>query len=193
MYRCRWSENTALETGYHDNEWGVPQHDDQMLFEMLTLESAQAGLSWSTILAKREGYRTAFDQFDATKIAQYDEAKYEALLTDARIVRNKLKIRATIENAKRFLEIQEEYGSFDTYIWSFVDGQPIDNAFESESQVPATTEISDLMSKSLKKKGFKFVGSTTCYAFMQAVGMVNDHVTSCFRYAEIKVMSGEKE
>lgn len=185
MKRCAWANSNPLETEYHDKEWGVPVHDDRLLFEMLVLEGAQSGLSWATILQKRQGYQRAFDNFEAEKIVKYDARKIDSLLNDTGIVRNKLKINATVENAKRFLDIQQEYGSFDEYIWSFVDGQTIDNQRQAESDVPASTERSEQMSKSLKKKGFKFVGSTTCYAFMQAVGMVNDHVVSCFRYQEI--------
>ena len=186
MNRCEWANSNALEIKHHDEEWGVPVHDDRMLFEMLILEGAQSGLSWATILQKREGYLKAFDNFDAKKISRYTPSRVEKLLNDPGIVRNKLKVNATIENAKRFLEIQEEYGSFDKYIWSFVGGKPINNKWSSLSEVPSTSAESDQMSKSLKKKGFKFVGSTTCYAYMQAVGMVNDHVVSCFRYKEVK-------
>lgn len=186
MKRCEWANSNPLEIRHHDEEWGVPVHDDRVLFELLILEGAQSGLSWATILQKREGYKKAFDNFNATKIARYTPKKIESLLNDPAIVRNKLKINATIENAKRFLEIQEEYGSFDKYIWSFVDGNPINNKWKSLSDVPSTSPESDRMSKSLKKKGFKFVGPTTCYAYMQAVGMVNDHVVSCYRYKEVK-------
>ncbi len=184
--KCTWSLKNEKEENYHDKEWGVPIYDDRLLFEFLILEGAQAGLSWSTILAKRETYRKAFDNFEAKKIVNYDQKKIDELLNDKGIVRNKLKINATINNAKLFLEVQKEHGSFSEYIWSFVDGKPIQNAWKSVEEVPAKTDISDNMSKILKKKGFKFVGSTICYAFMQAVGMVNDHTTDCFRYKEIK-------
>ncbi|WP_163833568.1 DNA-3-methyladenine glycosylase I [Spartinivicinus ruber] len=186
MNRCSWVKLTTLETAYHDQEWGVPIHDDRLLFEFLILEGAQAGLSWSTILAKREGYRKAFDDFNAKKIASYSEKKIAKLLANPAIVRNKLKVNASVVNAKAFLQTQAEFGCFDTYIWSFVKGKPIQNKWTSIKEVPASTNESDLMSKDLKKRGFKFVGSTICYAFMQAVGMVNDHTTNCFRYAEVK-------
>ena len=183
--RCAWANASAAETQYHDEEWGVPIHDDRLLFESLILESAQSGLSWTTILNKREGYRKAFDNFDVQKVAQYSEAKIQTLLQDASIVRNKLKINATVNNALRIIEIQAEYGSFDAYLWSFVDGKPINKQWRAHTNVPSTSVISDAMSKSLKQKGFKFIGSTTCYAFMQAVGMVNDHVVSCFRQPQL--------
>lgn len=170
---------------YHDEEWGVPVHDDRLLFEFLILEGAQAGLSWSTILNKRENFRRAFDNFDARKIARYDARKVKALLSDPGIVRNRLKIAATIQNAKAFLAVQKEFGSFDAYIWQFVDGKPIQNCRKSMREVPASTPESDAMSKDLLKRGFKFVGSTICYAYMQAVGMVNDHLTDCFRHRQI--------
>jgi len=185
MQRCEWAKSNPLETHHHDEDWGVPVHDDRMLFEMLILESAQSGLSWATILKKRAGYLAAFDNFDATKIAGYSADKIAALVEDERIVRNKLKINATIQNAKLFIEIQHTHGSFDQFIWSFVGGKPINNQWQSESQVPASSIESENMSKTLKKLGFKFVGPTTCYAYMQAVGMVNDHVVSCFRYAAV--------
>ncbi len=185
MKRCDWANSNPLETEHHDKEWGVPIHDDRLLFEMLILESAQSGLSWATILQKREGYLNAFDNFDAHKIVKYTDKKIERLLQDTGIVRNKLKIKATIGNARKFLDIQNEYGSFDTYIWSFVDGKPIKNSWRKLSDVPTSTPASATMSKELKKKGFKFIGPTTCYAYMQAVGMVNDHLTSCFRYSEV--------
>ena len=185
MQRCEWANGNPLETRHHDEDWGVPVHDDRMLFEMLILESAQSGLSWATILKKRAGYLAAFDNFDATKIADYSADKIAALIEDERIVRNKLKINATIQNAKLFLEIQKSHGSFDQFIWSFAGGKPIKNQWQSESQVPASSIESENMSKALKKLGFKFVGPTTCYAYMQAVGMVNDHVVSCFRYEEV--------
>jgi DNA-3-methyladenine glycosylase I len=170
---------------YHDKEWGVPVHDNRLLFEFLILEGAQAGLSWSTILNKRENYRKAFDNFDADKIARYDARKVKKLLADAGIVRNKLKIAAAIQNAKAFLAVQKEFGNFDAYIWSFVNSQPIRNKFKTMKQVPARTSESDAMSKDLLKRGFKFAGSTICYAFMQAVGMVNDHIVDCFRHDQI--------
>ncbi len=188
MKRCDWANSNALEIDHHDIEWGVPVHDDRLLFEMLILESAQSGLSWVTILQKREGYLKAFDHFDAQKISKYSTSKIEKLLKNPEIVRNKLKVNATVENAKRFLEIQKERGSFDAYIWSFVGGKPVNNAWNKHSQVPTSTPESAAMSKDLKKKGFKFVGPTTCYAYMQAIGMVNDHLVSCFRYKEVKKM-----
>lgn len=182
--RCEWATTEAGIT-YHDNEWGVPQHDDRALFEFLILEGAQAGLSWSTILNKRDGYRRAFDNFDAQSVAQYDARKVKQLLANAEIVRNKLKVHAAIQNAKSFLAVQKEFGSFDAYIWQFVGGRPIQNAWQSLRDVPARTAESDAMSKDLTKRGFKFVGSTICYALMQATGMANDHVVGCFRYREV--------
>lgn len=180
MKRCSWVKlDQPLYVDYHDKEWGVPVYDDQHLFEMLSLEGAQAGLSWWTILQKREGYREAFDQFDAKKIILYSEDKLLELQQDTRIVRNKLKIASVVTNANAFLQIQEKYGSFSEYIWGFVDHQPIINEWPSMAEVPVTTDRSDRMSKQLKKDGFKFVGSTICYSFMQAVGMVNDHITDC--------------
>lgn len=184
--KCSWAIKHKLEEKYHDTEWGVPIYDDRLLFEFLILEGAQAGLSWTTILVKRDNYRKVFDNFDANKIVNYNQQKIDELLNDVGIVRNKLKINSTITNAKAFLEIQNQYGSFSKYIWEFVKGKPIQNRWESFEEVPTKTEISDLMSKDLKKKGFKFVGTTICYAFMQAVGMVNDHTIDCFRYNEIK-------
>ncbi len=183
--RCSWCKQSELYQRYHDEEWGVPVYDDDQLFEMLILEGAQAGLSWITILNKRENYRKAFDQFNAKKIARYTDKRREKLLQNAGIVRNKLKVNAAIVNAQLFLQLQKESGSFSDYLWQFVDGKPIKNAFASLDEVPATTPESDAMSKDLKKRGFKFVGSTICYAFMQAVGMVNDHVTDCFRFKVI--------
>jgi DNA-3-methyladenine glycosylase I len=177
--RCLWAKSPMM-IEYHDREWGVPVHDDRVLFEFLILEGAQAGLSWETILNKRENYRKALDRFDARKIARYDGAKVRALLKDAGIVRNRLKISATISNAKAFLAVQKEFGSFDKYIWQFVGGEPKVNSWESP-KVPATSAESDAMSKDLKKRGFRFVGSTICYAFMQATGMVDDHASDCFR------------
>ena len=185
MNRCDWARND-LAINYHDTEWGVPLHDDQRLFEFLILEGAQAGLSWDTVLQKRENYRKAFDEFDAEKISKYDEKKCLELLKNEGIIRNRLKIASAVRNAKCYLEIVEKEGSFDKYIWSFVDGKPIVNVWESLKQVPASTEISDKLSKDLKKRGFNFVGSTIMYAFMQATGMVNDHLTGCFRYKEVK-------
>ncbi|BAY35389.1 DNA-3-methyladenine glycosylase I (plasmid) [Nostoc carneum NIES-2107] len=184
--RCDWANSTELEMEYHDKEWGVPIHDDRLLFEFLILEISQAGLNWLTILKKREGYREAFDNFDANKISKYSNDKIEELFLNPNIVRNKSKIIASIENAKKFLEIQKGYGSFDTYIWSFVGGSTIETSWEDVSEIPTRTPGSDFMSRTLKKKGFKFLGSTTCYAYMQAVGMINGHIKNCFRYSEIK-------
>ncbi len=180
--RCKWVGNEPLYLAYHDEEWGVPCYDDRALFELLILEGAQAGLSWITILKKRENYRRLFDNFDAAKIARYTPKKIEKLLQDPGIVRNRLKVEATVTNARLFLEIQKEPGGFSGYIWSFVDGKPITNRWRKMSDVPASTPESDAMSKALKKRGFKFVGSTICYAFMQAAGLVNDHTVDCFRY-----------
>jgi DNA-3-methyladenine glycosylase I len=184
MKRCEWA-TTELSIAYHDLEWGVPLHDDQALFEMLILEGAQAGLSWETILKKRGSYRTAFDSFDAYAMARYGERKVKELLADPGIVRNRLKVAAAIQNAKSFLDVQDEYGSFDAYIWNFVDGRPKKNRWRSLKQIPAETPESKALSKNLLKRGFKFVGPTICYAFMQAVGMVNDHIVDCFRYGEV--------
>ncbi len=186
MKRCDWANSNPLEIKYHDEEWGVPVHDDRLLFELLILEGAQAGLSWSTILQKRQGYLKVFNNFDARKMARYSDAKKEKLLQDPGIVRNKLKVNAAVENAKCFLTIQKEYGSFDAYIWSFVGGKPIQNRWKKMSDVPVSTPEAEAMSRDLKKKGFKFVGPTICYAYMQAVGMVNDHLVSCFRYLDVK-------
>ncbi len=185
MERCGWAKN-ELAIAYHDTEWGVPIHDDRTLFEFLILEGAQAGLSWDTILRKRTNYREAFDNFDPVIVSQYDEEKCGELLLNEGIIRNRLKIKSAVENAKAFLKVQEEFGTFDKYIWSFVGGKPLDNKVKSMSDVPAKTQISDAISKHLKKRGFNFVGSTIMYAFMQATGMVNDHLVSCFRYDEIK-------
>ena len=182
MRRCEWASGSELLLSYHDNEWGVETHDDRRLFEFLVLEGAQAGLSWSTILNKRTGYRKAFDNFDAKKIAAYTDKDVSRLLADPGIVRNRLKVGAAITNARAFLQVQKEYGSFDKYIWQFVGGKPIRNSWKKLTDIPASTPESDAMSKDLKKRGFKFVGTTICYAFMQAVGMVNDHVVGCFRY-----------
>jgi DNA-3-methyladenine glycosylase I len=183
--RCAWAKR-PLDIHYHDHEWGVPQHDDRVLFEFLVLEGAQAGLSWSTILDKRENYRRAFDRFNARKVADYDARKIQGLLSDAGIVRNRLKIAAAVRNAKAFLAVQKEFGSFDAYIWGFVGGRPRRNAWKTSQQIPARTPESDAMSRDLLARGFKFVGPTICYAFMQAVGMVNDHLVTCFRYREIR-------
>jgi DNA-3-methyladenine glycosylase I len=180
--RCAWVNSDPLYVAYHDDEWGVPVYDDRKLFEMLTLEGAQAGLSWITILRKRMNYREAFDGFDARKIAQYDDAKVAELLADSGIIRNKLKIRATIANANAFLAIQQEYGSFAKYVWGFVGGKPKQNHWRSLREIPTSTEESLKMSKDLRQRGFKFVGPTICYAFMQACGLVNDHTVDCFRY-----------
>jgi DNA-3-methyladenine glycosylase I len=183
--RCAWCGSDPLSITYHDEEWGVPLHDDRKLFEMLILEGAQAGLSWTTILKKREHYREAFDNFDHRIIADYDARKIKELLGFAGIVRNRLKIHATVQNARSLLRVNEEYGSFDAYIWQFVGGRPRKNAWKSLAELPATTPEAERMSKDLRKRGFKFVGPTICYAFMQAVGMVNDHTTDCFRYEEV--------
>lgn len=183
--RCEWCGSDPLYINYHDNEWGVPVHDDRTLFEMLILDGAQAGLSWITILRKRENYRKAFDNFDVAKVAKYKQNKIEELLANAGIIRNKLKINSAIQNARCFLDVQEEFGSFDSYIWQFVNGKSKVNMFRSLQELPAKTQESEAMSKDLIKHGFKFVGPTICYAFMQAAGMVNDHVVSCFRYDEL--------
>ena len=179
--RCGWSGTDPLYIKYHDEEWGVPVHDDRKLFEMLTLEGAQAGLSWITILRKRENYRKAFDNFDAKKIARYDGRKVRSLLANEGIVRNRLKVEGTVKNARAFLAVKKEFGSFDAYLWQFVGGRPRRNERKSLKEIPARTPESDAMSKELKKRGFTFVGSTICYAFMQAVGMVDDHISDCFR------------
>ena len=186
MKRCDWADRSELEQSYHDHEWGVEIHDDRTLFEFLVLEGAQAGLSWSTILRKREGYRRAFDNFDARKISNYSEKTVSRLLTNPKIIRNRLKINAAITNARAFLQVQKEFGSFDRYIWQFVGGRPIRNAWKTMTDIPASTPESEAMSRDLQKRGFKFVGPTICYSFMQAVGMVNDHVVDCFRYKELK-------
>jgi DNA-3-methyladenine glycosylase I len=182
--RCGWAVG-ELSIRYHDEEWGVPVHDDRRLFEFLILEGAQAGLSWTTILNKRENYRKAFDQFDPRRVAKYDRRKIQQLLRDPGIVRNKLKIASAVGNAKAFLQVQEEFGTFDRYIWQFVGGKPRVNALKSMKEIQPRTQESDAMSKDLKKHGFKFVGSTICYAFMQATGMVNDHLVTCFRYQQL--------
>ena len=184
LVRCDWAR-TDLSIDYHDREWGVPQHDDRALFELLILEGAQAGLSWETILKKRENYRIAFDGFDATKIARYDRRKIRTLLRNEGIVRNRLKVTAAVQNAAAFLHVQSEHGSFDRYIWQFVGGKPRTNARRTMRQIPARTVQSDAMSEDLKARGFSFVGSTICYAFMQAVGLVNDHMVHCFRYRQV--------
>jgi DNA-3-methyladenine glycosylase I len=182
--RCGWARND-LAVRYHDEEWGVPLHDDRAIFEFLTLESAQAGLSWDTILRKRERYREVFDQFDPQAVARYDEAKIAQLLADPGIIRNKMKINAAIQNARAFLAVRDEFGTFDAYIWRFVDGKPIVNNWRTLAEIPARTAESDALSVDLRKRGFSFVGSTICYAHMQATGMVNDHLMDCFRYAEV--------
>ena len=189
VIRCPWCENSSLGklyTDYHDHEWGVPVHDDRTLFEFLILEGAQAGLSWSTILNKRESYRTAFAGFDPAKVAKFSAKKTAELLLDAGIVRNRLKIHSAVINANAFLAVQKEFGSFDAYIWTFVDGKPKQNTWAAMKDVPAKTTQSDAMSKDLKKRDFKFIGSTICYAFMQATGMVNDHLLDCFRHKEVR-------
>lgn len=185
MNRCDWAVKNQIDTDYHDTEWGVPVHDDRLLFEMLTLEGAQAGLSWTTILKKRDGYTKAFENFHPEKIVNFSEEKILELIENKEIIRNKLKIRSTITNAEKFLEVQSKYGSFDSYIWSFVDGKPINNKWEKMSEVPASTPLSDKISKDLKKKGFKFIGTTIIYAYLQGIGIVNDHLVSCFRHDEI--------
>ena len=185
MTRCGWARS-ELDIPYHDEEWGVPVHDDRTLFEFLILEGAQAGLSWTTILKKRDNYRRVYDNFEIAKIARYTEKKQQKLLADEGIVRNRLKVAASVKNAKAALTVQKEFGSLDAYLWSFVGGKPIQNRRKSLAEVPAKTEVSDRMSKELKKRGFTFVGSTICYAFMQAVGMVNDHETGCFRHKQVQ-------
>ncbi len=192
LQRCGWSTKDPLYISYHDNEWGVPVHDETRHFEFLLLESAQAGLSWITVLRKRENYRIAFDGFDPEKIARYDSRKIEELLENAGIIRNRLKIKAAINNAGKFLEVSNEYGSFDKFIWQFVDGKPIVNSFLDLSEIPASTSLSDKISKEMKKRGFTFVGTTIIYAHMQAIGMVNDHVTTCFRHGELAHHAGEE-
>ncbi len=188
--RCKWAEGVSLQyIEYHDTEWGVPVYDDRTQFEFLILEGAQAGLSWSTILNKREGYRKAFADLDPEKVARFTKKRVEKLLLDPSIVRNRLKVESTVTNAKAFLDVQEEFGTFCRYIWRFVDGEPIQNKFRRDADVPATSQESDALSKDLKKRGFRFVGSTIVYAHMQATGMVNDHVTSCFRYKECAALA----
>lgn len=183
--RCQWCTNDPAYLAYHDDEWGVPVHDDRRLFEMLVLEGAQAGLSWLTILKKRDNYRAAFDNFDPQKVAHYDAGKIERLLQDPGIVRNRLKVASAVRNAQAFLDVQNEFGSFDAFLWRYVDETPKKNAWTSLSQIPARTKESDALGKDLKRRGFNFVGSTICYAFMQAAGMVNDHLVGCFRYREL--------
>jgi DNA-3-methyladenine glycosylase I len=187
--RCEWGNSSELYIDYHDTEWGLPLHDDRRLFEFLILEGAQAGLSWSTILNKRQAYLQAFDNFEPTRVANYNDTNIQELLSNPGIVRNRLKIQAAIQNARSFLTVQDQYGNFDTYIWQFVDGKPVQNSWKSMQEIPATTKESDALSKDLKKRGFTFVGSTICYAFMQAVGMVNDHTVDCFRWQEVKAFA----
>jgi DNA-3-methyladenine glycosylase I len=187
IIRCAWATGEPVNIHYHDHEWGVPIYDDRLLFEFLILEGAQAGLSWLTILKRRDNYRQCFDQFNAEKIAGYDSKMCKKLLSNPGIIRNRLKVESVVTNAQAYLVIKEEYPSFSDYIWQFVDGKPIQNKWEQHKQVPAHTSVSDKMSKDLKKRGFKFVGSTICYAYMQAVGMVNDHLTCCFRHAEVAI------
>lgn len=185
LKRCIWPGSDALYCAYHDEEWGVPLHDDRTLFEFLVLEGAQAGLSWITILRKRHAYRRAFDNFDAVRVARYGTDKIESLLQDTGIVRNRLKVEAAVTNARNFLDVQEEFGNFDAFIWRFVDGRARQNRWRAHTEIPARTKESDAMSKELKRRGFKFVGSTICYAYMQATGMVNDHTVDCFRHKEL--------
>lgn len=189
--RCAWCGTDPLYVAYHDTEWGVPNRDDQSLFEMLVLEGAQAGLAWITVLRKREGYRELFDGFDADRIARYTDRKLDKLLLDPRIIRNRLKVYGTRKNARAFLAVQEEFGSFSDYIWGFVDHQPVQNHWRSLKQLPATSPLSDQLSKDLKKRGFTFVGSTIMYAHMQATGMFNDHTTDCYRHAECAALAGK--
>jgi len=184
--RCGWARGDQLLIDYHDEEWGVPLHDDRPLFEFLVLEGIQAGLSWLTILRKRENYRKAFDRFDPTVVAQYDEERIDELMQDTGIVRNRLKIRAAIDNARTFLDVEDEFGSYNAYIWQFVGGGPIQNEWRHLEEIPSTSTESKAMSQDLKRRGFKFVGPTICYAFMQAVGMVNDHLVNCFRYRQLR-------
>ena len=189
--RCKWAGPDPLYVRYHDREWGVPLHDDRKLFEFLILEGAQAGLSWITILKKRRNYRKAFDNFNPRKIAEYTPEKIEALLSDEGIIRNKLKIHAAVQNAGAFLRVKKEFGSFDAYIWQFTGGRPVKNAWNAHEDIPSNTEESTAMSRDLKKRGFAFIGPTICYAFMQAVGMVNDHTTDCFRYNQMDMVGGK--
>jgi len=185
--RCLWPGEDSLYLSYHDEEWGMPVYDDHKLFEFLTLETFQAGLSWITVLRKRENFRKAFDNFDYKKIARYDQDKFDELIVNAGIIRNKLKIKATISNAQAFMKVQAEFGSFSDYIWAFVNHKPIVNHWQTEAEVPANTSLSDKISKDLKKRGFKFVGTTVVYAHMQATGMVNDHIVNCFRHKEVQI------
>ena len=184
--RCRWALNSPVERDYHDHEWGVPLHDEPRLFEFLVLEGAQAGLSWRTVLEKRPAYRVAFDDFVPERVASYDAIKVAALLHNPGIIRNRLKIESAIQNARAFLTLQQRYGSFDQYIWDFVDGRPLQNDWQTHAQLPAYTPLSERISRELSRHGFKFVGKTICYAFMQATGMVNDHTTDCFRYLQLR-------
>ncbi len=188
--RCPWGASDPHYVAYHDEEWGVPLHDDRRLFEMLVLEGAQAGLSWLTILKRRNAYRRAFDGFDPGRVARYDDAAVARLLADDGIIRNRLKVRSAVTNARAFLEVQHEFGSFDSYIWRFVDGRPIQNAWTTLAEVPAHTPVSDALSRDLKARGFSFVGSTICYAHMQATGMVNDHLVNCFRHRAVQRLAG---
>ncbi len=190
--RCEWCGTDPLYVDYHDNDWGVPVHDDRLLFEMIVLEGAQAGLSWSTVLKKRESYRKAFDNFDPVKVARYTDKRMARLLENPGIIRNRLKVASAVRNAKAFLAVAQEFGSFDAYIWQFVDFKPIQNKWKHMKELPASTPESDAMSKDLKKRGFNFVGSTICYALMQSIGMVNDHAIDCYRYREIKKLSASK-
>ena len=186
MTRCPWALQSAPETRYHDTEWGVPVHDDRLLFEFLVLEGAQAGLSWATVLNKRDRYREVFDAFDPHKVARYTPRKVARLLADPGIIRNRLKVESAVTNARAFLEVQDSHGSFDAFLWDFVDGQPVQNAWRRAEEVPVTTPVAQSLSKALKQRGFRFVGPTICYAFMQATGLVNDHLASCFRHAEVR-------
>ena len=190
--RCTWCGSDPQYVAYHDQDWGVPVYDDTLLFEMLILEGAQAGLSWLTILKKRDNYRKAFHAFDAARIARYDQHEIDRLMQDTGIVRNRLKIESTIKNARGFLQIRDEFSSFSDYLWKYVEGKPIINSWQNLSAIPAHTELSDQLGKDLKKRGFNFVGSTICYAFMQSIGMVNDHTTDCFRYREINLLAEQR-
>ena len=186
MERCPWALKSEPETVYHDTEWGMPVHDDRLLFEFLVLEGAQAGLSWATVLNKRDRYREVFDAFDLQKVARYTQRKVEHLLADPGIIRNRLKVESVVTNARAFLAVQDAHGSFDAFLWDFVDGQPVQNAWRNTREVPATTPLSVVLSKALKQRGFRFVGPTICYAFMQATGLVNDHLVGCYRHAELQ-------
>jgi DNA-3-methyladenine glycosylase I len=186
--RCDWADGNSLMEEYHDTEWGVPLHDDRKLFEFLILDAFQAGLNWQTILNKRENFRRAFDNYNVEKIARYRQAKIDKLLGDSGIIRNKLKVHAAVANARAFLKVVDEFGSFDDYIWRFVDGNPIVNSHKTMADIPVKTSVAEIMSKELKKRGFRFVGPTICYAFMQAAGLVNDHIISCFRYNEVQAL-----